>query len=147
MPNRNTILATISGLMGMLILLVAVVPVPIAPNAVQISWVTQPETTYINVWNTNANELVTAHGVSSGITNTLTLSATEGVVFQIQEYKLVNGRLELVTFFNADPVPVMPTQIPTIKPTQTPQPSVTPNPTATPISGMKPRMLTALVMR
>jgi hypothetical protein len=120
-----------------------VTPVPVAYNTVQVSWVTQPDTTWINVWDTNANEMRYAASVSSGVTNTLTLSATEGLVFQIQEYKLVNSRLELITFFNLAPVPAsdFPTPIQTQQPANTPLPTLT----VTPIQ-LKYRLYTPIVI-
>jgi hypothetical protein len=134
-----------------LLLIVALVtPKPIAYNTVEITWITQPETTYVNIWNTTSNYMQYATIVSSGVTNTLTLEASEGVVFQIQEYKLVNGRLELITFFNLDAVPhsEFPTPTNTPVPSETPQPSVTPNPTATatPVQ-TKHRFYNGIVMR
>lgn len=120
-----------------------VTPEPIRYNAVQITWQTQPETTWINVWNTSSNYMQYAASVSPGVTNTLTLEAVESVVFQIQEYKLVNGSLEMITFFNLAPVPH--SDFPS--PTPTSAPSVTPVPTNTPISNpFKVQVFTPIVL-
>lgn len=131
----------------MLAAVLSVTPEPIAHNVVRITWVTQLETTYVNIWNTNENYMQYAASVSPGVTNTLTLQAVESVVFQIQEYKLVNGRLELITLFNLEPVPHSDFPTPTNIPTNTAQPSVTPFPTNTPISNpLKVRVFTPIVM-
>lgn len=131
-------------LIGLAVFGVFVTPEPIAYHAVRITWQTQPDTTWINIWNTNDNYMQYAARVSPGVTNTLTLEAVEGVVFQIQEYRLVNGSLEMITFFNLEPVPH--SDFPT--PTQTPQPSVTPVPTNTPISNtLKVQVFAPIVMR
>ncbi len=145
MQNRNTFLMII-GLITAFILLIAVTPEPISSNTATITWVTQPQTTWINVWDVTqpgSGTFIRANEVSSGVTNTLTLSTTTGLVFQIQEYQLVAGRLELVTFFNTNPVPYI--EFPT--PIEIPQPSVTPIPTATPKPGLKPRVSIPVVMR
>lgn len=110
----------------------SVAPEPITPNVVRLTWQTQPETTYINVRDTTFNSVGLAQSATGGVTNTVTISGTENMVFQIQEYKLVNSRLEMITFFNTEPVPHV--DFPTA--TQTSQPSVTPVPTNTPISNM-----------
>lgn len=126
----------------------SVTPKPIAYNTVQITWATQPQTTWVNIWNTPENYMQYAASVAPGITNTLTLEAVKGVVFQIQEYKLVHGRLEMITFFNLEPVPHSDFPTPTNMPTSTAQPSVTSVPTSTPISNpLKVRLFTPIIMR
>lgn len=140
------LLATIS-LISLAVFGILVTPEPITHNVVRLTWITQPDTTWINVRDTTFNSVGAAHSATGGITNTVTISGTAGMVFQIQEYKLVNGRLEMITFFNTNPVPTVDTPTPTNTPTQTTQPSVTPVPTNTPITNpFKVRVFTPIVL-
>jgi hypothetical protein len=129
----------------------SVTPTPISQNRVLIEWVTQPDTTWINIWEVtqpSSGTFLRANAVTGGVTNTVELSGTSGLVFQIQEYKLVAGQLTLVTFFNLEPVPHADFPTPSVTPSQTPQPTLTPVPTNTPISNpLQVRMFMPIVMR
>lgn len=133
----------LSAVFGMIALIVATVitPEPIKYNVVQIAWVTQSETTWINIYDVGGTHGI-AQAATGGITNTVIISATEGMTFVIQEYKLVDSHLELVKFFSTAPVPA--SDFPT--PTQTPQPTNTPVPTATIEPIVKHRIYTPIVM-
>lgn len=136
MSKRNAALTTIV-LLSTLLVGWLIIPEPISPNLVRLTWVTHPQTVYINVRDLTFNSVALAQIATGGITNTVTISGTEGMQFQIQEYRLVEGRLEMILFTNTAPVPHVdfPTATPTIEQTATPLPSVTPTPT--PIIGLK----------
>lgn len=125
----------------LLLVAVVVTPQPVTPSTATITWVTQSETTYLNVWIIEPDTLVWVGNVTGGVTTTLTLASFEGAMYQVHEFKLVGCCLELITFFNTAPVPHVdfPTAIPT--PIQT----VTPLPTNTPIVTLTPRVYTPIV--
>lgn len=135
MSKRNTVLTTIV-LLTTLLVGWLIIPEPISPNVVRLTWVTHPQTVYINVRDLTFNSVALAQIATGGITNTVTISGTEGMQFQIQEYHLVNGRLEMILFTNTAPVPHVDfptaTATSTIEQTETPLPSDTPTPTVTP---------------
>jgi hypothetical protein len=132
----------------LLLVAMVVTPQPVTPELVQIVWVTQPETTYINVRDVTFERVGLAQSATGGVTNTVTISGTEGMVFQIQEYKLVGCCLELITFFNTSAVPHVdfPTATPILPPTQTQQPTNTPIATPVPIQ-LQHKLYTPMILR
>lgn len=116
-----------------LAVVLVVTPEPISPTHATLTWVPDPQTIWINVYDVPAVSVGIAQSVTGGITNTVTISATEGMTFVIQEYRLVNGRLELVKFFSTGATPHVDFPTATLTPVQTqiPQPTQTPKPTAT----------------
>lgn len=143
MFKRNVALATIGMILAAVFGVLSVTPEPITPNVVRLTWITQPDTTYINIRDVTFERVGLAQSATGGITNTVTISGTTGMVFQIQEYKLAGCCLELITFFNTAPVPNadFPTATPPVTPTQT----VTPQPIETPIVTLTPRVYMGVI--
>lgn len=146
MSKLNATLTTIASLIAF-VLAALVTPQPISPTRATLTWVPDPQTVWVNVYDVPNVTVGLAQSVTGGITNTITISATEGMTFVIQEYKIVNGRLELVKFFSTSATPHVDFPTATLTPvqTQTPQPTLTPTATILP-SQIKPRIYTPIVI-
>lgn len=122
----------------MLTAVLSLTPQPITANRVSLTWITQPETSWINIYDTH-DTVGLAQAVTGGITNTVTISGTEGMAFVIQEYRNTQGHLELVMMFTTDATPHVDFT------TQTPTPILTP--IATPLQTDLYQVYTSIVMR
>lgn len=132
----------------LLLVAMVVTPQPVTPNIATITWVTQSETTYLNVWIIEPDTLVWVGNVTGGVTTTLTLASFEGAMYQVHEFKLVGCCLERVTFFSTAPAPHVDFPTVTATPTQTTplQPTNTPVATPTlPSVTLTPRVYTPIV--
>ena len=78
----------------------ATTPRPISPSTATISWTPNSETTSVWIYEPINSSVLLEFQVNGGVSNTVQVPAHEGVWFQVQEYKTVDGHLVQTTFFN-----------------------------------------------